>query len=590
MEYGRGPGNVPDRWLHCPRKANSLLAQKFLAFKTPLDKRYDSQIPAEHRFYPVMLFSVMDSYKVKLGLWVDLTFTSRFYRKEEVESRGAKYVKVQCRGHGETPNEDQTRTFVDICDKFVRTNPLESIGVHCTYGFNRICFLLVAYMVEKMDYTVDAALREFAIARPPGIYKPDYIEELFRRYDDIADTPLPPERPDWCNEYDDGDGNGDGNDKEEESNSSNNSTGNHRQGKTKKNPVFMQGVPGVTVVRDPKMSEVQKRAQEMCGWRKGGFPGSQPVSMDMKNVMLLSEKPYRVSWKADGTRYMMLILRKNEVFFLDRDNSIFQVENLRFLSRKDPQRHLENTLLDGEMVIDKTETGESIPRYLVYDVIRFNNQDLMSQPFYPERYRCIREEIVNTRNQYIGQGLIKKQIEPFSIRLKEFWDVTTAAYLLSDRFSKKLSHEPDGLIFQPSNDPYVPGQCPESLKWKPASHNSVDFRLKIATEGGVGIVAKKICELYAGGLDRPFATMKYKKIFNELNNKIVECKVLNGQWEFMRERTDKSFPNSYNTAKAVFNSICNPVTQEYLLDYIHRYRWRADDNELMPPPSKIRRC
>lgn len=42
------------------------------------------------------------------------------------------------------------------------------------------------------------------------------------------------------------------------------------------------------------------------------------------------------------------------------------------------------------MVIDKTETGESIPRYLVYDVIRFNNEDLMSRHFYPVRYHCIK--------------------------------------------------------------------------------------------------------------------------------------------------------------------------------------------------------
>lgn len=39
----------------------------------------------------------------------------------------------------------------------------------------------------------------FCPCRPPGIYKPDYIEELFRRYDDVADMPLAPERPDWCN-------------------------------------------------------------------------------------------------------------------------------------------------------------------------------------------------------------------------------------------------------------------------------------------------------------------------------------------------------------------------------------------------------
>lgn len=33
-----------------------------------------------------------------------------------------------------------------------------------------------------------------------------------------------------------------------------------------------------------------------------GFPGSQPVSMDNSNLQMLKHKPYKVSWKADGTR------------------------------------------------------------------------------------------------------------------------------------------------------------------------------------------------------------------------------------------------------------------------------------------------
>ena len=51
-----------------------------------------------------------------------------------------------------------------------------------------------------------------------------------------------------------------------------------------------------------------------------------------------------------------------------------------------------------------------------------------------------------------------------------------------------------------------------------------------------------------GGMDRPFAQMRVNKTLKELNNKIVECKFQDNQWIFMRERTDKSFPNSYNTA------------------------------------------
>jgi len=50
------------------------------------------------------------------------------------------------------------------------------------------------------------------------------------------------------------------------------------------------------------------------------------------------------------------------------------------------------------------------------------------------------------------EGRIDKSSEPFSVRLKQFWDITQAGSLLSDKFSKMLSHEPDGLIFQPSKD------------------------------------------------------------------------------------------------------------------------------------------
>lgn len=46
-------------------------------------------------------------------------------------------------------------------------------------------------------------------------------------------------------------------------------------------------------------------------------------------------------------RYMMFIQGENEIYFLDRDNSVFQVEGLKFLHRKNLEHHLKDTLLDG---------------------------------------------------------------------------------------------------------------------------------------------------------------------------------------------------------------------------------------------------
>lgn len=56
----------------------------------------------------------------------------------------------------------------------------------------------------------------------------------------------------------------------------------------------MEGVRGVHAFTDPKASQLQKKVQTMCGWRSKGFPGSQPVSMDLRNIALLQQKPYRL--------------------------------------------------------------------------------------------------------------------------------------------------------------------------------------------------------------------------------------------------------------------------------------------------------
>nr|CAH7754788.1 unnamed protein product [Callosobruchus chinensis] len=587
------PGPIPPRWLYCPRKSDNLIIGKFMALKTPLSSNFDEQVPPECRFPPKMIFDYSKFKKViNFGLWIDLTNTSRFYDKEEIENYGCKYIKLQCRGHGETPSEEQTSTFIQIVHNFIANNPLKCIAVHCTHGFNRTGFLIVSYLIEKMDCSLEIALETFAKARPVGIYKEDYIVELYRRYDDVEDAPPPPNLPEWCSESDDTQGTngiGDHDDPSElmaSTSDQNNSSEKPRNKRNRSTAKFMEGVNGVEVFDEqPKAHHLQKKVQNMCGWRGRGFPGSQPVSMDVQNISFLHKMPYRVSWKADGNRYMMLIDGKDEVYFFDRDHNIYKVKGLRFVHRKDMHRYLKDTLLDGEMVIDKVN-GEDIPRYLAYDIIKFEGQDVGKLPFYPVRLQCLENEIIKPRHAAIEHGVINKTSEPFSVRKKDFWHITQAASLLGEKFAKTLSHEPDGLIFQPSKEPYIAGSCESVLKWKPLDLNSVDFRLKIAKEGGQGIVSKTVGLLYVGQLDQPFARMKYTKALKDLDNKIIECKFEDNQWKFMRERTDKSFPNSYETAKAVCASIQQPVTKDKLLDYIERYRFN-DDNEMMPPPAKM---
>ena len=72
---------------------------------------------------------------------------------------------------------------------------------------------------------------------------------------------------------------------------------------------------------------------------------------------------------------MMLIDGKDEVFFCDRDNCLYKVTGLTFLHRKDKHKHIADTLLDGEMVIDVVN-GVSFPRFLIYDIIRYEGNEV----------------------------------------------------------------------------------------------------------------------------------------------------------------------------------------------------------------------
>ena len=57
-----------------------------------------------------------------------------------------------------------------------------------------------------------------------------------------------------------------------------------------------------------------------------------------------------MSWKADGTRYLMFI-DNGKVFMIGRDNCVFEVPYMYFPNAAN-KGNVETTLLDGELVRD----------------------------------------------------------------------------------------------------------------------------------------------------------------------------------------------------------------------------------------------
>ena len=302
------------------------------------------------------------------------------------------------------------------------------------------------------------------------------------------------------------------------------------------------------------------------------FPGSQPVSMDRRNICLLQNR-YMVSWKADGARYLMYIRGPWQIYFIDRDSAVFEMQGLSFVSWRDRARHLVDTLLDGEMVIDREAGGKTTPRYLIYDIISLEGGPTLSQDF-QSRYDAIMQHLIAPRIESMKEGRIKRHREPVGIRRKDFWPSSCTRQLLSDTFRQSLSHDSDGLVFQPVDAAYTPGTCPALMKWKPPALNSVDFRLKITLDE----LRKKRGDLYIAGQIEPFAQIELTKELKLLDNAIIECRWnwpqgsgLAGKWIFMRLRTDKSFPNSIKTVQAICLSIIEPVTQDGLTSFIDQH-------------------
>ena len=191
-----------------------------------------------------------------------------------MEQNDCRYVKLKCEGHQGAPTEDKVRVFIHICQKFIAQHPLEIVAVHCTHGFNRTGVMIVSYLIEQFGWSAYAAWSHFKQHRPVGIYKQEYIQEIFVRYGEASDAPSAPERPEWRDEEPDQV------DDEYPGGDTNNSAVQRPMQRQSKVPVFMEGVPGVyPVTEQPLLGRVQRKFNELANFRKKGFPGSQPVSM-----------------------------------------------------------------------------------------------------------------------------------------------------------------------------------------------------------------------------------------------------------------------------------------------------------------------
>ncbi|PIA38958.1 hypothetical protein AQUCO_02700264v1 [Aquilegia coerulea] len=563
---------LPPGWLDCPAFGQGI--GYIIPSKVPLGEFYNDYVVPGKRY---SLRQVIHQQKVlgrELGLVIDLTNTTRYYSPADWKKQGIKHVKIACKGRDSVPDNESVNNFVY---EFLSRQKKKFVLVHCTHGHNRTGFMIIHFLMRSQSMSVSEAIQIFVNARPPGIYKHDYIDALYTFYHEKRpETVICPPTPDWkrSSEFD---LNGEAVPDEDDDDDGGIAAPLHED--TAPNEILTNDdVLGDAIPYDQqeKMRQFCYHSLKLGAGAKGTsqFPGSHPVSLNRDNLQLLRQRYYYATWKADGTRYMMLITCDG-CYLVDR-NFCFRRVQMRFPLRQTNEglaKETHNlTLLDGEMVIDTLEEQKQTRRYLIYDLIAINSVSVIERPFC-ERWNMVEKEVIEPRNierQFIHQSRnphYRYDMEPFRVRRKAFWLLSTVTKQLKD-FIPKLSHAADGLIFQGWDDPYVPRTHEGLLKWKYPEMNSVDFLFEVVDEN------RQLLFLYERGrkksMDGSQVVFRDASDPSAYSGKIIECAWDSEEqvWVCMRVRVDKSTPNDINTYRKVMRSIKDNITEEVLLNEI----------------------
>ncbi|PSS23801.1 MRNA guanylyltransferase [Actinidia chinensis var. chinensis] len=567
---------LPPGWLDCPASGQEINC--FVPSKVPLGESFNDCVPPGRRYSSKQVIHQQRVLGRKLGLVIDLTNTSRYYSASDWKKEGIKYVKIQCKGRDSVPDNEAVNQFVYEVLQFLfcQKNSKKYVLVHCTHGHNRTGYMIVHYLMRTLAISVTQAIKLFADARPPGIYKPDYIDALYNFYHERKpEMVVCPPTPEWKRSSD-LDLNGDVvPDDDDDGGSAAPLHENHETDAVMTND---------DVLGDSIPFDQQNAMRQFCyqalklgiGVRGNSqFPGSHPVSLNRDNLQLLRQRYYYATWKADGTRYMMLITMDG-CYLVDRNFNFRRVQ-MRFPCKSTNDALAEKThhftLLDGEMIIDTLpDSQKQERRYLIYDMMAINQVSVVERPF-NERWKMLEKEVIEPRNherQHIYQSrnpYYRYDLEPFRVRRKDFWLLSTVTKLLKE-FIPRLSHEADGLIFQGWDDPYVPRTHEGLLKWKYPEMNSVDFLFEMNDTRQLLFLHERGKKKLMEGNRVQFSDNSDPESYS---GKIIECSwdSEGDVWKCMRIRTDKATPNDFNTYKKVMRSIRDNITEDVLLNEIH---------------------
>ncbi|XP_004435581.1 PREDICTED: RNA/RNP complex-1-interacting phosphatase [Ceratotherium simum simum] len=174
----KGRNHIPERWKDYLPLGQRMPGTRFIAFKVPLKKNFEEKLAPEERFSPIDLFRKIQEQNEELGLIIDLTYTHRYYKPEDLPET-IPYLKIYTIGH-QVPDDDTVFKFKCAVNEFLKENKDNDklIGVHCTHGLNRTGYLICRYLIDVEGMRPDDAIELFNRCRGHCLERQNYIEDL----------------------------------------------------------------------------------------------------------------------------------------------------------------------------------------------------------------------------------------------------------------------------------------------------------------------------------------------------------------------------------------------------------------------------
>ena len=231
-----------------------------------------------------------------------------------------------------------------------------------------------------------------------------------------------------------------------------------------------------------KNSDVQRYSQE---FKMSGNVFWNPVTLEKRHLNQENPfniaKDYTVTVKADGERFGL---------YVARDRKVLRVASRTFIvtwtgiTAKDDS-HV-GDFVDGEYIASKN-------LFCIFDMYRYKNRDIRNLPLLTTDEDLIR----NPSKCRLGHAkmfveslksdfIMNPSADPLRVETKLFLagDGTAMEEAIDKLLSAEYEYETDGLIFTPRTSAVAPmedrrGQRWNRVyKWKPASHNSIDFLVR----------------------------------------------------------------------------------------------------------------